>query len=108
MREFFTSHGFPSYFVGVAGIIECFGALLLTIGLFTRPAALVLAGEMAVAIAKVHSVHGILSVKDYEFPLALAAGCMVLATIGAGHISADRIVFGEDGKKRRTTKSTRD
>lgn len=108
MREFFTSHGFPAYFVGLAGIIECFGALLLAIGLFTRPAALVLAGEMAVAIAKVHVTHSILSVKDYEFPLAVATGCFALATIGAGLISADNMVFGEDGKKRRKTKSNSD
>ena len=105
MREFFTSHGFPPYFVGLAGIIECFGALLLSVGLFTRPAALVLVGEMVIAIAKVHSAHGIMSVKDYEFPLAVAAGCFALATIGAGAISADSIVFGENGKKRRKAKS---
>lgn len=108
MREFFTSHGFPSYFVGLAGIIESFGALLLTIGLFTRPAALVLAGEMAVAIAKVHSVHGILSVRDYEFPMALAAACIALATIGAGPLSVDQVVFGEGAKKRRISKPARD
>jgi len=106
MREFFTSHGFPPYFLGLAGIIECFGALLLVIGLFTRPAALVLTGEMAVAIAKVHITHSILSVKDYEFPLAVAAGCFALATIGAGLISADNLVFSEGGKKRRKTKSS--
>ena len=106
MREFFTSHGFPAYFVGLAGIIECFGALLLAIGLFTRPAALVLAGEMAVAIAKVHSVHGLISVKDYEFPLSLAAACFVLATVGAGLASADHLVFGETGKKRRIAKTS--
>jgi putative oxidoreductase len=108
MREFFTSHGFPAYFVGLAGILECFGAMLLSAGLFTRPAALILAGEMAVAIAKVHSTRGILSVKDYEFPLAVAAGCVVLATIGAGLVSFDNLLFGEDGKKRRTTKSAKD
>ena len=106
MREFFTSHGFPAYFVGLAGIIECFGALLLAVGLFTRPAALVLTGEMAVAMAKVHNVHGILSVKDYEFPLAVAAGCFALATIGAGLISADHLLFGDGGKKRRKIKSS--
>ncbi|HTZ33195.1 MAG TPA: DoxX family protein [Methylomirabilota bacterium] len=106
MREFFTSHGFPAYFVGLAGIIECFGALLLAIGLFTRPAALVLVGEMVVAIAKVHSAHGLIAVKDYEFPLTLAAACLVLATVGAGLVSADHIVFGEGVKKRRATKST--
>ena len=106
MREFFTSHGFPPYFVGLAGIIECFGALLLAAGLFTRPAALVLTGEMAAAITKVHSAHGILSVRDYEFPLAVAAGCFALATVGAGLISADNLFFGEDGKKRRKVKSS--
>jgi len=106
MREFFTTHGFPAYFVGLAGIIECFGALLLAVGLFIRPAALVLVGEMAVAMAKVHSVHGLISVKDYEFPLAVAAGCFALATIGAGLISADSLLFGENGKRRRKAKSS--
>jgi putative oxidoreductase len=108
MREFFTAHGFPQYFVGLAGIIECFGALLLASGLFTRPAALILAAEMAVAIAKVHSVHGLISVKDYEFPLTVAAGCLVLATTGSGLISADHLFFGEDGKKRRPGRNSKD
>ena len=107
MRDFFTSHGFPGYFLGLAGILESFGALLLFLGLFTRPAALVLAGEMAIAIWKVHSAHGIMSVKDYEFPLSLAAACVVLGTIGAGALSFDRVVFGRGSdKKRRPPKST--
>src|SRR6516162_7458854 len=109
MRDFFTSHGFPGFFLGLAGILESFGALLLFLGLFTRPAALLLAGEMAVAIWKVHSTHGILSVKDYEFPFSLAAACVVLGTIGAGAFSVDRVVFGDGGsKKRRPTKSSKD
>ena len=44
MRDFFTSHGFPGYFLSLAGILESFGALLLFLGLFTRPTALLLAG----------------------------------------------------------------
>src|SRR5271167_3028796 len=71
MREFFVSHGFPGYFLGVVGILECFGALMLFTGLFTRLAGLLLTIEMGVAIWKVHSAHGILAVKDYEFPLAV-------------------------------------
>jgi putative oxidoreductase len=105
MREFFASHGFPPHSVALAGIIECFGALLLASGLFTRPAALILVAEMAVAIAKVHSVHGLISVNDYEFPLTVAAGCFVLATIGSGRISADHLLFGEGDKKRRPARS---
>lgn len=104
MRDFFVSHGFPAYFLSVAGILECFGALLLFLGLFTRITGLLLAIEMAVAIWKVHSTNGILAVKDYEFPLALAAGCFILATIGAGTLSLDRIFFGERVKKGRFAK----
>ena len=35
--------------VGVAGVLEVVGSLLLLIGLFTRPVAFILSGEMAVA-----------------------------------------------------------
>jgi len=108
MRQFFVLHGFPAYFVSVAGILESFGALLLFLGLFTRPASLLLAIEMCVAIWKVHSTHGIMVVKDYEFPLALAAACFALATIGAGLFSLDHLVFGEGNKPRRLVKSSKD
>ena len=103
MHGFFIAHGLPGYFLNIAGILECFGSLLLFLGLFTRPAALLLAIEMAVAIWKVHSARGILAVSDYEFPLSLAAGCLVLATIGAGLISGDHLLFGEHVRKRRGT-----
>jgi putative oxidoreductase len=108
MRSFFVAHGFPGYFLGVSGILECFGALLLFLGLFTRPAALLLAIEMVVAIWKVHSVHGIMAVNEYEFPLAVCAGCLVLATIGAGVFSVDNVLFGEGGKTRRAARAGRD
>jgi len=42
----------------VAGIIEAVGGLLLTIGLFTRVAAFVSSGEMAVAYFMVHAPQG--------------------------------------------------
>ena len=93
MQGFFIEHGLPGYFVYVAGVIEMFGGGLLLLGLFTRPAALLLAMEMCVAIWKVHSGHGYLGVHDYEFPLTLAASCFALATIGAGFISLDSLLF---------------
>jgi putative oxidoreductase len=109
MREFFVAHGLPGYFLSVAGVLECFGSVMLFLGLFTRPAALLLTIEMGVAIWKVHSVRGLIAVKEYEFPLTLAAACLVLATIGAGLFSTDHLLFGEDGKsRRRPTKSSRD
>lgn len=108
MREFFVQHGLPGYFVGLAGILECFGALLLFLGLFTRPMALLLAMEMGVAIWKVHSAHGPLAVRDYEFPLAVGAACLALATVGAGLLSMDYMVWGEGGKKRSAPKRSRE
>jgi putative oxidoreductase len=109
MREFFVQHGLPAYFVSVSGILECFGSLLLCVGLFTRPTVLLLAGEMAVAIWKVHSSLGGLVVKEYEFPLIVAAACFALATIGAGAISLDYLLLGDDGgKKRRSSKKSKD
>ena len=40
------------------GMIETFGGFLLLIGLFTRPVAFILSGEMAVAYFKVHAPQG--------------------------------------------------
>lgn len=42
----------------VAGWMELIGSLLLLVGLFTRPVAFVLAGEMAIAYWMVHAPRG--------------------------------------------------
>lgn len=39
---------------GVAGILETFGGTLLLLGLFTRPVAFIVSGEMAVAYFQYH------------------------------------------------------
>jgi putative oxidoreductase len=44
--------------VGVAGGLETFGGLLLVLGLFTRPVAFLLSGEMAVAYFLRHQPQG--------------------------------------------------
>jgi putative oxidoreductase len=41
-----------------AGVIEGLGGLLLTLGLFTRPAAFVMSGEMAIGYWTVHALKG--------------------------------------------------
>ena len=43
----------------IAGIIEVVGGALLLLGLFTRPVAFVLSGEMAVAYWMAHAPHGL-------------------------------------------------
>src|SRR3982074_2229869 len=44
--------------VGVAGMLEIVGGFLLLIGLFTRPVAFILSGEMAVAYFMAHAPTG--------------------------------------------------
>ncbi|MGZ8335885.1 MAG: DoxX family protein [Allosphingosinicella sp.] len=43
---------------GIGGVLELFGGLLIVVGLFTRPVAFVLAGEMAVAYWMFHFAGG--------------------------------------------------
>ncbi len=102
MQGFFIQHGLPGYFVYLSGILEVFGGILLVLGLFTRPAALLLAIEMGIAIWKVHSGGGYLAVHEYEFPLSLATGCLALATVGAGVLSLDYPLY-ESAKGRQFT-----
>ncbi len=44
--------------LGVAGVLEVIGGVLLVVGLFTRPAAFLLSGEMAVAYFLRHAPQG--------------------------------------------------
>jgi putative oxidoreductase len=44
--------------IGLAGIIEIVGSVLLILGLFTRPAAFIMSGEMAVAYFMAHASQG--------------------------------------------------
>ncbi len=89
----FPRMGFPWYFAYIAGVLEFFGGCLLSVGLFTRVAGLLLMIEMGVAIWKVHLTKGVLAVNQYEFPLALAAAAFALAVLGAGVASVDRAIF---------------
>src|ERR1700675_1526410 len=109
MRQFFIQHGFPGYFVGLAGFLGCGGGPLLLIGLFTRPAALLLAAEMLIAIWKVKMVRGVFAVNEYQFELALAAAGVAVAAVGAGSLSVDHVMLGESGgTKRRAVKRDRE
>src|SRR5437899_8052326 len=98
MQGFFVQHGLPGYFFYISGVLEVFGAVLLALGVFTRGAALLLAIEMGVAIWRVHSSGGYFAVHNYEFPLAMLAGSFALATVGAGILSLDHVLFEGRGK----------
>lgn len=79
---------------GVAGVLELVGGTLLTLGLFTRPVAFILSGEMAFAYFIGHAT------KDTVFLPLMNGGepavlfCFVflfLAAAGGGAWSIDRL-----------------
>ncbi len=77
----------------MAGGAEFIGGLLLIVGLLVRPAALMLAVTMVVAIVTVHLQNGFfLANNGYEFGLALLAVSIGLVFRGAGSLSADRLL----------------
>ncbi|MEE2731776.1 MAG: DoxX family protein [Pseudomonadota bacterium] len=84
----------PGYLMALAaGSAEFFGGLALLVGLLTRPAALVLAVTMLVAILSVHLPHGLfMSNNGYEFGLSLFAIAVALLLNGGGAWSLDRVV----------------
>ncbi|MBA1148531.1 DoxX family protein [Ectothiorhodospiraceae bacterium WFHF3C12] len=79
----------------LAGGAEFFGGLALILGVLVRPAAVVLAFTMVVAILTVHIGNGLfMSNNGYEFGLALLAASVSLAATGAGRASIDAAVTG--------------
>jgi putative oxidoreductase len=78
---------------GVAGLLELFGGLLLVLGLFTRPVAFLLSGEMAFAYFISHAPRGFWPIVNRGELAALY--CFVflyLAAAGGGPWSVDRWV----------------
>jgi putative oxidoreductase len=77
----------------MAGGAEFFGGLALILGLLVRPAALVLALTMVVAIVTVHIGNGLFMANNgYEFGLALLAISVGLVIRGAGSASFDQML----------------
>lgn len=75
----------------LAGSAEFFGGLALALGLLTRPAAIVSAFTMLVALFSVHIGNGLFMANNgYEYALALFAATAALAIQGAGRYSLDQ------------------
>ena len=102
----FSLHGFQKLFglfgghtppmlslLWFAGILECFGGLLIMLGLFTKPVAFILCGEMAVAYFKQHAVRGLWPITNGgELAVVYCFVFLFLFSAGAGPLSLDRIV----------------
>lgn len=77
---------------GAAGVLETFGGSLLFLGLFTRPVAFLLSGEMAVAYFKVHAPRAFLPlVNRGEAVVLFCFVWLYLAAAGGGPWSLDAL-----------------
>ena len=76
--------------MGLAGVLECFGGLLIVLGLLTRPVALLLAVEMLVAFFQAHFPRGGFPIQNGgETPLLFMLVWLFFAGNGAGPASID-------------------
>jgi putative oxidoreductase len=80
--------------LGVAGVLETFGGLLIILGLFTQPVAFILSGEMAVGYFTAHAPRGWAPLTNGgELAVFYSFYFLWLSSMGAGPISLDR-AFG--------------
>lgn len=78
--------------MGIAGLIELIGGFLLLIGLFTRPAAFIMSGEMAVAYFTVHAKRGFWPLaNEGELAVLYCFVFLYFVFAGAGPWSLDAI-----------------
>ena len=76
--------------MGVAGVLELVGGMLLILGLFVRPVAFILAVEMIVAFVRAHLPQGGAPIENGgELALLYALVFLYLAARGAGPVSVD-------------------
>jgi putative oxidoreductase len=76
--------------MGLAGVLEVFGGALLLLGLFTRPVAFLLAGEMAVAYFMAHAPRGLWPILNGgELPALYCFLFLYLSAVGGGPWSID-------------------
>lgn len=77
--------------IGFAGMLEVVGGLLLVLGLFTRPVAFILSGEMAFAYFIGHAPKGLFPLLNNGEPAILFCFIFLyLVAAGGGAWSLDR------------------
>jgi putative oxidoreductase len=76
-----------------AGVLEMWGGLLIVLGLFTRPVAIVLALEMSVAYVQAHMPRGAAPIVNQgELALLYLLIWMFVAVNGPGSFSLDGLI----------------
>lgn len=102
VTESFRGMGVPAAEIAgpVIAYVELIGGALLVLGAFTPIVGLILAVQMVVAALLVHVPMGVfIENGGWELVGALGAGALMLAAVGAGRFSVDRVL---PGRKRRS------
>lgn len=89
----------PEFFsmYGVAGALEIVGGILLMFGLFTRPVAFILSGEMAFAYWISHAPRNIYPLLNGgDAPILYCFFFLYLACAGGGAWSLDNVLWKRD------------
>ena len=89
-----SSHSLFSL-LGIAGVLEFFGGPFLVFGLFTRPVAFLLSGQMAVAYFMAHAPKGFWPLQNRgDLAVLYCFVFLYMAVAGGGAWSLDRLLFG--------------
>ena len=79
--------------IGIGGVMEVVGGLLIVLGLFTRPTAFLLAGEMAVAYFQFHAPQAFWPTENMGVPAVMYCFFFLyLVFAGAGPWSVDAMI----------------
>ncbi|MFC3989374.1 DoxX family protein [Actinoplanes siamensis] len=81
-----------------AALIQFVCGLLVMVGLFTRPAAILASGSMAYAYFVVHQKAGLMPIQNGGvLPALYAWNFLLIATVGAGAWSLDGLIASRRG-----------
>jgi putative oxidoreductase len=79
--------------MGFAGLLELVGGAMIAVGLFTRPVAFLLAGQMAVAYFRAHFPRSFLPISNGgELAVLFCFSYLYLMMAGAGAYSLDGMI----------------
>lgn len=87
--------GHPKFLsqIWIGGALELYGGALILLGLFTRPTAFILSGEMAVAYFQFHQPRGLWPVQNHgEASVLFCFIFLFLAAYGGGEWSLDGLL----------------
>lgn len=95
--EQFAAYGVPQPHVTAAIVagVELVAGIALIAGILTPLAGILLGADMAGAFYFVHATHGpFISQNGWELVVALGVGALLVAAVGAGRFSIDRVLGG--------------